>query len=172
MSKEKLKIGYSRLTESWYYTGGRTKIDITEEIEAILENRDKTIADLEAKLAEKEKEIENVTIKHLNMLRYFIRHNSKQGIILSSDLEREIEEIEHGGKIWQTKNFNQDKISFCIEQLEKVKEVIQARLVIIEENYTDNLYSRKEYLDMTVENKNILKKIDNQIKQLKGIDNG
>lgn len=80
------------------------------------------ILDLQSQLAEKDKEIENITITHLDMLRYFIRHNSKQGIILSSDLEREIKEIEQGEKIWQTKNFNKDKISFAVEQLKKVKE--------------------------------------------------
>ena len=98
--------------------------------------KDKKITDLETKLAEKEEEIKNVTIKHLDMLRYFIRHNSKQGIILSSDLEREIKEIEQGEKIWQTKNFNQYKISFCIEQLEKVKEFCDG--IVLSMKYVSN----------------------------------
>lgn len=116
----------------------------------------KQIKLLEQKLAEKEKEIENVTIRHLNMLKYFIRHNSKQGIILSSDLEREIEEIERGEKNWQNKNFNQDKISFCIYQLELARRRI------------DHLrYNKNKCLNKKDCIEDCLEEIDNQIEELK-----
>jgi hypothetical protein len=66
-----------------------------------------------------------------------------------------------------TSKNHQYKISFAVEQLEKVKSKIIERLNIIIENYNDELYDRKEYMDMSWENNNIERFIDNQIKQLK-----
>ena len=113
--------------------------------------KDRKISDLEAKLAEKDKEIEDVTIRHLDMLKYFIRHNSKQGIILTTDLEREIKEIEQGEKIWQTKNFNQDKISFAVEQLEQLRHDIWTNQA--DDDYTDmqvDLYELNDIIDVRI----------------------
>ena len=155
------------------------------------------VADLEAKLAESEKEhellidqFEEETEKLRKQIKQesdarkrFVEEvkNLKQQlaekeceikklntIILVSQLQApEEQRLKIIGSSCCQYNPNQDKISFAVEQLEKVKASIEVRIVIIQENYTDDLYTEKEYLDMTVENENILKKIDNQIKQLK-----
>ena len=117
------------------------------------------VKELKQQLAEKEQEIKNVSIRHLDMLRYFIRHNSKQGIIFSSDLEREIEEIEQGKKIWQTKNFNQDKISFAVEQLDKFRDTMEK----LNENNSGYIIRFSSMRDR----EKFHEAIDNQIKQLK-----
>lgn len=89
------------------------------------EEKDKTIADLEAKLAEKEKENE-LMAKTLRMTKC---------------IEKEI---------------NQDKISFAVEQLEKVKELLLSKAIQITGTSVDTvrLYSINEIFN-------------NQIKQLK-----
>jgi hypothetical protein len=131
-----------------------------------LNEQDTTIADLEAKLAKNKKWLA-----------------SNEGFLENEKLKQQLAEKEKErheewktDKEWkwewqkanqQLEQANQDKISFCIERLEEVKAVIKARLDIIEENYSEDFYDRKEYIDMSVENDNILKAIDNQIKQLK-----
>ena len=82
------------------------------------------ITDLEAKLAEKDKEIKNLVIAHFE-----------------SEINKPV--------LTTTQMINQDKISFAVEQLEKVKE------------FVNDFYG--EYSASVTTNF-----IDNQIKSLKG----
>lgn len=83
---------------------------------------EKKISDLEAKLAEKEKEIEELKCKIVDFC----------------------ENIDVRNKI-----YNQDKISFAVEQLEKVKELLYPEL-----RFDYSLYLR------------VIHEIDNKIKQI------
>lgn len=66
---------------------------------------------------------------------------------------------------------NQDKISFCIEQLEKVKELLNTDFESAI-SWIDS-YEDGEYLNsITYNHNNTIKIIDNQIKQLKEKNNG
>ena len=158
-SKEKFKIMYFNQCKDYEhlqeYVNDRENSNewLTQKDNENLENE---VKQLKQQLAEKDEEIENVTIRHLDMLKYFIRHNSKQGIILSTDLEREIKEIEQGEKIWQTKNFNQDKISFCIEQLEHIKKRIYDLRY-----YENKCLNKKDCIE------DCLEELDHQIEELK-----
>lgn len=98
------------------------------------------IADLEAKLAEKEEEIEELKLK------LDIRAISLQNF----NIER--------------MQANQDKISFCIEQLEKVKE----KILSYENVYYQFLESGAKVPVVCLENFRVKQTIDNQIKSLKG----
>lgn len=93
---------------------------------------------LEQQLAEKEKELAKWKDKYEQL-------DLKTGYYIS-DLEEEVEEA------------NQDKISFCIEQLEKVKNEITPIFCVPNGIYS-NLHNE------------VFNKIDNQIKQLKGKEN-
>ena len=89
--------------------------------------KDQKIADLEAKLAEKEKE----------------RHEEwKTGKEWKWEWQKVNQKLEQA---------NQDKISFAVEKLEKVKGRIQHNIVFVDCD---------DYLD-------VIEEIDNQIKQLK-----
>ena len=131
------------------------QIAMKDEIERLHTCRDERISelveennDLKQQLEEKEQQIESY--KHT---------------IYMNMLNQEMLEL-------RVATQDQAKISFAVEQLEKVKASIEVRIVIIQENYTDDLYTEKEYLDMTVENENILKKIDNQINVLRNNKDG
>ena len=98
------------------------------------------ISDLETKLAEKEKEIENL----------YDRLNSKQKFYEMS-LEKDYKE--YLSRLYKLeKQCDKDKVSFTIEQLEKVKSVI-------------NTSVRDDHIIWDFD---IKAHIDNQIKQLKG----
>ena len=62
---------------------------------------------------------------------------------------------------------HQDKISFALEQLEKVKENIIDRLADIDRQFMEDLWDEEQYARMCWENWDTEKFIDNQIKQLK-----
>lgn len=66
----------------------------------------------------------------------------------------------------ETRNYNQDKISFAIDKLEKVKELLNTDFESTI-SWIDS-YEDGEYLNsMTYNHNNTIKIIDNQIKQLK-----
>lgn len=76
-----------------------TEIDFpyyTDDIVELLDEKDQNIANLEAKLAEKEKQLENA--------------QNLKAIEVADELSLKLSKIH-----------NQDKISFAVEQLEKVK---------------------------------------------------
>ena len=99
-------------------------------------DKDRKIADLEAKLAEKEKEISEVL--------------AKQSITCLNTIEKAY----------------QDKISFAVKQLEKLKELLNTDFESTI-SWIDS-YEDGEYLNsMTYNHNNTIKIIDNQIKQLK-----
>ena len=103
---------------------------------AYIKGQNEQIADLEAKLAEKEKEIKlNETFyeHELKVARDFAKQRDKYSLELVEKVRKN----------------NQDKILFCIEQLEKVKE-----------------FNRKVWGTEYAE-KEVNEYIDNQIKQLK-----
>ena len=106
--------------------------------DAIIRSLTNKISDLEAKLAEKDKEIERLNL--------------------------EFETQEDWQEKWQklydeTCNLTQDKISFCIEQLKKVKKDIDCYMAIREGDLPSNIECL--LLDFA-------DKIDNQINGLKG----
>ena len=116
------------------------------------EDKDKLIATLTLQLQEKEKEIE-----------------IKTEILLEKD--KEIEYYKSWFEDDDYEKHNQDKISFCIEQLEKVKNRIESKAESIykkldELNIKIVCESTSRQLDAYEE---ISKEIDNQIKQLKGV---
>jgi light-regulated signal transduction histidine kinase (bacteriophytochrome) len=128
-----------------------------EAIVNLLNQQNKQIADLEAKLAEKEKEIENWRYMYEGVMQSChngIEENNRLEKLLA-EKDEQINMLEehkfYADNIIQSyadkcKNHNQDKISFAVEQLEKVK-----------------LYNRQRaynYMPLT-------NYIDNQIKQLK-----
>ena len=152
----------------------------------IIKDQSKKIADLETKLAESEKkaysrghsqrDIAN-EIK-LNALREDVANKEKRIVELKQQLaesEKERHEEWKTGKEWKwewqkvnqkLEKSEQDKISFALEQLEKVKELLNT-------DFESTIswiapYEDGEYLNsMTYNHNNTIKIIDNQIKQLK-----
>lgn len=131
-----------------------------------LETKDQKIADLEAKLAESEREI-----KVIDEDRQFKAEMWTMFADKCKDFKQELAEktltIEQINKafmenrsLWKGKYemANQDKISFALEQLEKVKEFV---------NDNDKIFT--EYYG-AIERNILLKFIDNQIKQLKEME--
>ena len=100
------------------------------------EAKDQRIAELQKQLAEKDKEIERLNL--------------------------EFETQEDWQEKWQklydeTCNLNQDKISFAVEQLEKVKELVGEKGVVSSPFGTLKIYAS-----------DVSEIIDNQIKAIKG----
>lgn len=108
----------------------------------ILNEQYKHIKDLEAKLAEKEGEIEDLKAQRRIYLNRSVEECNK-----ITDLEFELQ------------HKHQDKISFAVEQLEKVKENIK-KVPIIDFDLSGNF--EKMY------KQDAIRQIDNQIKELKG----
>lgn len=153
--------------------------ELRNELRQLNNETNSQIADLEAKLAESEKkaysrghsqrDIDN-EIK-LNALREDIANKEKRIVELKQQLaekEKERHEEWKTGKEWkwewqkvnqQLEQAHQDKISFAVEQLEKVKEWINNNL---EENYGLN-----GSLFYVVNSSKLSEEIANQIKQLK-----
>ena len=167
MSKERFEWLYNETMLKHYMVDNQNNIQLGyEAIVNLLNQQNKQIADLEAKLAnieesaravidanfriaeereklkqqlaEKEKEIENIKLcKCVNCTNEY--EFMLEGLV--EDLEKQIDKD------------NQDKISFAVEQLEKVKEFCNNPLI-------QNVYGNIP--EFRVENF-----IDNQIKQLK-----
>ena len=163
-----------------------------------LKKLQKENVDLEAKLAESEKQRQHIkdwldneiltSVDHesyyatineyeeeVKQLKQQLAEKEEQYVQSLIKLEKEYDEqLEKQAKIHykHLKEKNQDKISFAVEQLEKVKAFIEKRIAIITENYEEELIDGVRYSDMWFENKEVLKEIYNQIKQLKEKDNG
>ena len=103
--------------------------------------------ELEQKLAEKDKEISN--------LKGLVNERDKQIKNLKTNKKRV---VEHKNKV---------KISFAVEQLEKVKENIIDRLADIDRQFMEDLWDEEQYARMCWENWDTEKFIDNQIKAIK-----
>ncbi len=117
---------------------------VLDELVPILNQQYQQIADLEAKLAESEETINNLEQQCL------ICNKDKENERLKQQLAEKDKWLRAtDNHIKQLKEKEQDKISFCIEQLEKVKEKI-----------ADFEYEDIFYFDKFIEY------IDNQIKQL------
>lgn len=111
MSKEKL---ITELKEKVRYIG-ELKRNNNEEIAKVQSVKDKKIADLETKLAEKDSEIEILNVR-ITTMQEDIDYWEKQ-LAESENLLKDIAKNE--------KSFsNQDKIEFAIAELEKVKEFL------------------------------------------------
>lgn len=102
------------------------------------------VADLETKLAEKDQELNDICQNYDFQI---------------NDFSREIHRLKQREKVLE-----QDKISFCIEQLEKVKE----KILSYEEIYYQFLESGAKVPVFCLENFRVRQTIDNQIKKLKG----
>lgn len=153
MNKEQktLKSCYilDRLREWFELYGNQNHQRAEEELHLAIDElyeyqqKDQQLADLEAKLAEKEKEIDNL----------YDRLNSKQKFYEMS-LEKDYKEyLSRLDKL--EKQCDKDKISFTIQQLEKVKELLLEKC--------GETYS-KTYCGIDEDIEEI---IDNRIKQLK-----
>lgn len=128
-----------------------TEIDFpyhTDDIVDLLDEKDQQISDLEAKLAEKDKE--NLTL--FSMLHETLEKQGCENI--ASTIEQMTNLTLEKQSNWFKGNCvkEQDKISFAVEQLEKVKSVI-------------NTSVRDDHIIWDFD---IKAHIDNQIKELKG----
>lgn len=113
--------------------------------------KDRKIANLEAKLAEKQKEIESLRENSLSK-RIF-----KEKLIPSHCM-KQYEKYEQ-----QIDKLTQDKISFAVEQLEKAKE----NVLKYETMYFQFLQSGAKIPVYCVENFRVKQTIDNQMEELK-----
>ena len=160
MSKEQktLKSCYilDRLREWFELYGNQNHQRAEEELHLAIDElyeyqqKDRQLADLEAKLAEKEKEIEELKAqRHI----YLTRSVDECNRITMLELE-----LQHK---------DQDKISFAIAELEKVKDWCKGYRTEDEFGvFTINVDDELNTED------NLLNFIDNQIKQLKEKNNG
>ena len=144
MSKEKL---ISELKEKVRYIG-QIKREHNDEIAKTQSARDKKIYDLETKLAEKDE-----------LLR------EKIGSLKTTDFIRLC--LECGFMVDVKDKDTQDKISFAVEQLEKVKNNIIDRLADIDEQFMNDIWDEEQYARMCWENWDTKKFIDNLIKEIK-----
>lgn len=122
----------------------------------------KEIERLQQQLKEKDNGIKTLLINYTNYLRYFIRHNSKNGIILESDLQNEISEIENGDKIWQTKNIYEEHDKKLIQ---KIRGWIKTQIV-----YCGGKADEMDILIANASNQ-VLKDIGEFLDQLEGEQN-
>lgn len=147
--------------------------------------QEKTISDLEAKLAESEKELNRyaelfgMKDKDFYVVEKTEYEKMKQGakdIVMQlkqqlAEKEKEIKNLvlahfENDANkpvLTTTEIINQDKISFAVEQLEKAKE----KILSYEEIYYQFLENGAKIPVFCVENFRVRQNIDNQIKQLK-----
>ena len=162
--------------------------DLTnEEVFEELRTELRQLADLETKLAECEKSKESYRLQnenhHLQLLQFYSRlgveafgadiHEKalETLMIMKEQLAEKTLTIEQINKafienrsLWKGKyeRANQDKISFAIDELEKVRETAECVL----DNALKNSSLNQSYYDR------LLDEIDNQIKQLREKDNG
>lgn len=117
----------------------------------------KQISDLETKLAEKDKAIENLRIdlKDYQDLEEKISTKYDKVVEKLAEKEKLIEDY----SAFFNQLFNQDKISFAIAELEKVKELVEEKGVI-----------SSPFGNLKIQASDVSVIIDNQIKQLKEIE--
>ena len=113
-------------------------------------DKDRKIADLEAKLAEKEKEIERLKI--------YDEYRFELPYPKVTILGKTFEDIQELIDKW-IKQGSKDKISFTVEQLEKVRNNIKKVPIT---DYEPNEHFEKMYKS------DAIRQIDNQIKEIKG----
>ena len=133
----------------------------------------KKVEELRQQLAEKEKEIDEVRSNHANLVadiaykavNVYTAENKETGVPTFYKIHySQLLEIEDMNNL---RNYAQDKISFAIAELEKVKEKIQEdRESLINCNNTSEVLMADGFL---CDCKNF---IDNQIAELKEKDNG
>ena len=163
--------------------------DKTQMIDYLIESK-KQVADLEAKLAEKQKLLEDSIDVHeteekdIYKLRYELAGADETIQQLKQQLvekDEEIEKLQHcNDRLAQgiyhsygehfILKVKQDKISFALEQLERLKKLCQEKFNWWENSELEgDIYDKSDvsnaYFDIEAN-------IDNQIKQLKEKDNG
>ena len=121
----------------------------------LVEIKTNQISDLEPKLAESEKEIKE-WIAVRDDKNNVINKQTKKINQLKQQLAEKEKEITQRLVI-QERDYTQDKISFCIEQLEKVKAELVNKVSPVNLSYT-------EYVQ------EVFAKLNNQIKQLKEME--
>ena len=143
MSKEKL---ITELKEKVRYIG-ELKRNNNEEIAKVQSVKDKTIADLEKQLTEKEKEI----FFYQNVLR-----PKPETVTEICELIRPYELKLRESEMYKDRfeslynHYNKDKISFCVKQLEKVKECFINGYAVCK-NFSDLYWNFTEQIDNQIE---------------------
>ena len=150
----------------WYIKDNKTdeQFEYLEDVTKLLNQQDQITADLEAKLAEQKLLADNI-------IKAYVDENKK---ILEQLAEKEKDLIIKcrtiGVLIEKNEQKDQDKISFALERLEKVKELAKKEIKecnkLLQEEFEDDYYiqSVNARQSMCYEFK---REIDNQIKQLK-----
>lgn len=142
-----------------------------KDVEGLIKDREETIKFLKQQLAEKDKEIEmlndnwNVLCDYLGDCVIKYDEEDVNGIY------REVLDKVNILKRYDYKR-HQDKISFALEQLEKVKENIIDRLADIDRQFMEDLWDEEQYARMCWENWDTEKFIDNQINVLRNNKDG
>ena len=133
---------------------------LNKEMDSLVDDYAKRrISDLEAKLAESKEQVEIVE-KEQSELLMTIFNSHKENFELKQQLaEKKKEYKESVEKILSSRDkfileYNQDKISFCIEQLDKVKEFVKETSGIVGHEWRIDRFR-------------VLEQIDNQIASLK-----
>lgn len=168
--------------------------DYAEEKDQQITDLQKQLADLEAKLAESEKSKESYRLQnehhHLQLLQFYSRlgveafgadiHEKalETLMIMKEQLAEKEKEISEYIKIvddlhkqlsdkcdFCDKTKDQDKISFALEQLEKVKEFVSRQLFITTKDCNDLDEAEAKGCNELIEE--TIKEIDNQINELK-----
>lgn len=99
---------------------------------ACLNKRDKTIADLEAKLAEKDAEIENLT-------KSFAHKNNEDLSTTINGVKFTSEQIIALQQVGYSAEYDRNQTAIAV--LEKVKEIVLKEVERVEERYSDGLQS-------------------------------
>ena len=153
MSKEELEDDYWTMRE-------------TDAINNSIENKKlkQQIADLEAKLAESE-EFLIATKWKVEDLQKQLAEKEKEYQSFKKIADENVNYLKNR-ILEETRNHNQDKISFAVEQLEKVKELLLENLYDLYSKPSEIWDEYGDLYDVEVENA-VNGTIDNQIKQLK-----
>lgn len=186
MSKERYELRYVGDWHCYVYDNEKkqgAELCSLDDSVRVFNEQDKTIKDLEAKLAEKEQEINDICQNYdfqINDFSREVHRLQKREKILEQQLaekeeinklvNEQLKDMEKSKLSWENQYFtlyktlknyrevvekkDQDKISFCIEKLEKLKNEITPIFCVPNGIYS-NLHNE------------VFKTIDNQIKLLK-----
>lgn len=147
----------------WYIKDNKTdeQFEYLEDVTKLLNQQDQITADLEAKLAEQKLLADNI-------IKAYVDENKK---ILEQLAEKEKDLIIKcrtiGVLIEKNEQKDQDKISFAVEQLEKVKELAHNHIKEIANDLSEEDDERLNQKHTIHGLATAITDIDNQIKQLK-----
>ncbi len=183
-------------------TKNKKALDNADNIKDTLNEQDKQIADLEAKLAESEKKYAELFCRNIELETLYSQKTARLNFYKDTDIVEENQQLKQQlaekdkeierlkiydeyrfelpypkvkilGKTFEDiqelidkwlKQGSKDKISFAVEQLDKVKE----KILSYENIYYQFLESGAKVPVVCLENFRVKQTIDNQIKELKG----